>query len=106
MRLFEMIDLADMPGGMRELEPDALAVPAGRKAPALDHRHPVRHVRMRGIVSDRVNAGLRYNAMLSSKANLSTIWGTAYNATVFPGRLSQRVRVSQKIGIQSDLPGG
>jgi hypothetical protein len=31
MRLFEMIDLADMPGGMGELEPDAFAMPAGRK---------------------------------------------------------------------------
>jgi len=37
-RLVEMIDLADMLGGMSEFEPDALAVPAGRKAPALDHR--------------------------------------------------------------------
>src|SRR5690349_5025711 len=54
MRLLEMIDLADMPGGVRELEPDALAMPAGRKAPALDHRHFVRHVRMRGIMGNRV----------------------------------------------------
>jgi hypothetical protein len=36
MRLFEMINLSDMLGRMRELEPDALAMPAGRKAPALD----------------------------------------------------------------------
>jgi hypothetical protein len=35
MRLLEVIDLADMLGGVRELEADALAVPAGRKAPAL-----------------------------------------------------------------------
>jgi hypothetical protein len=35
MRLFEMIDLADMLGGMGKLEPDALAMSAGRKAPAL-----------------------------------------------------------------------
>jgi hypothetical protein len=34
MRLFEMIDLADMLCSMSELEPDALAMPAGRKAPA------------------------------------------------------------------------
>jgi hypothetical protein len=61
MRLFEMIDLADMSGGMGELEPDTLAMPAGRKAPALDHRHLVRHVHMRGIVGDRVDAGLRHN---------------------------------------------
>src|SRR5690242_7220289 len=61
MRLFEMIDLADMPGRMRELEPDAFAMTAGRKAPALDHRHLVRHVRMRGIVGDRVDAGLRHD---------------------------------------------
>jgi hypothetical protein len=56
-----MINLADMPGGMGELEPDALAMPAGRKAPALDHRHLVRHVGMRGIVGDRVDAGLRHD---------------------------------------------
>ena len=61
MRLFEMINLADMPSGMGELEPDALAMPAGRKAPALDHRHLVRHVGMRGIVGDRVDAGLRHD---------------------------------------------
>src|SRR5215472_16079390 len=36
LRLLELAGLADMPGGMRELEADALAVPAGRKAPALD----------------------------------------------------------------------
>jgi hypothetical protein len=35
MRLVEMIDLADMPGRMGELEADALAMPAGRKATAL-----------------------------------------------------------------------
>jgi len=56
-----MINLADMPSGMGELEPDALAMPAGRKAPALDHRHLVRHVGMRGIVGDRVDAGLRHD---------------------------------------------
>jgi hypothetical protein len=83
MRLFEMIDLADMPGGCASSNLTPLQCPSGRKAPALDHRHLMRHVRMHGIVSDRVDAGLRYNAMLSSKANLSTIWGTAYNATVF-----------------------
>ena len=38
MRLLEMVDLADMLGRMRELETDALAMPAGREAPAPDHR--------------------------------------------------------------------
>jgi hypothetical protein len=50
MRLFEMIDLADMLCSMSELEPDPLAMPAGWKAPALDHRHLVRHVGMGGIM--------------------------------------------------------
>jgi hypothetical protein len=54
-----MIDLADMPGRMGELEADALAMPAGRKAPALDHRDLVRHVGMRGIVGNCLHAGLR-----------------------------------------------
>jgi hypothetical protein len=54
-----MIDLADMPGRMGELEADALAMPAGRKAPALDHRDLVRHVGMRGIVGNCLDAGLR-----------------------------------------------
>ena len=35
MRLLEVIDLADMPGCVGELETDALAMPAGRKPPAL-----------------------------------------------------------------------
>jgi hypothetical protein len=61
MGLFEMIDLADMFRGMGELEPHALAMPAGRKAPALDHRHLVRHVGMQRIVRDFINAGLRHN---------------------------------------------
>ena len=52
MRLLEMIDLADMPGRMGELEADALAMPAGRKPAALDHRDLVRHVRMRRIVGN------------------------------------------------------
>ena len=59
MRLFERLDLADMPGGVGELEADALAMPAGRKAAALDHRDFVRHVGMRRIVCNRVDAGLR-----------------------------------------------
>src|ERR1700751_4353092 len=48
MRLLEMVDLADMLGRMGDLERDALAMPAGRAAPTLDHRHLVRHSRMRG----------------------------------------------------------
>jgi hypothetical protein len=31
-------------GRVGELEGDALAIPAGGKTPALDHRHLVRHV--------------------------------------------------------------
>jgi hypothetical protein len=60
MRLLEMVDLADMPGGMGELEADALAMPAGRKAAALDHGYFVRHVGVRRIVAD-VDAGLRHD---------------------------------------------
>src|SRR5262245_36228994 len=45
---------------MAELEADALAMPAGRKSPALDHRHLVRHVGVRRIMGDRVDAGLRH----------------------------------------------
>jgi hypothetical protein len=46
MRLLEMVDLADMLGRMGGLEADALAMPAGWKAPALDYGHLVRHVGM------------------------------------------------------------
>src|SRR5258706_16291978 len=59
MRLFEMIGLADMLRRMGELEADALAMPAGRETPALDHRDLVRHVGMREIMRNRVDAGLR-----------------------------------------------
>src|SRR5437016_3150648 len=59
MRLLEMVDLADMLRCMGELKADALAMSAGRKAPALDHRDLVRHVGMRGIMRNRVDAGLR-----------------------------------------------
>jgi hypothetical protein len=38
VRLLEMIDLADMLGGMRELEAEPLAMPAGRKAAAVDEQ--------------------------------------------------------------------
>jgi hypothetical protein len=61
MRLLELVDLADVPGGMSKLEADALAMPAGRKTPALDRRYLVRHVRMHGIVGNRVDAGLRHD---------------------------------------------
>jgi hypothetical protein len=61
MRLLEVIDFADMLSRMGELEADAFAMPAGRKAPAFDNRHFVRHVGMRGIVPDRVDAGLRHD---------------------------------------------
>jgi hypothetical protein len=56
-----MVDLADMPGRMGDLERDALAMPAGREAPTLDHRHLVRHSGMRRIMGDRVDAGLRHD---------------------------------------------
>src|SRR5260370_25546594 len=59
MRLLEMVDLADMLRRMGELEADPLAMPAGRKPAALDHRDLVRHVGMRGIMRNRVDAGLR-----------------------------------------------
>ena len=61
MRLLEMVDLADMLGRMRELETDALAMPAGREAPAPDHRHLVRHAGMRRIVGDGVDLGWRHD---------------------------------------------
>jgi hypothetical protein len=53
------VDLADMLRRMRELEADAVAMPGSRKAPALDDRHVVRHVGVRRIVGNRVDAGLR-----------------------------------------------
>ena len=56
MCLLEMVDLPDMPGRMGELEADAFAMPAGRKPAALDHRDLVRHVGMRRIVGDGVDA--------------------------------------------------
>jgi hypothetical protein len=46
---------------MRELEADALAMPASRKAPAPDHGDFVRHVGVCRIVGDRVDAGLRHD---------------------------------------------
>ena len=59
MCLFEMVDFADMFGGMGELEADALAMPAGWKAPAFDHRDLVRHVGMERIVRNSIHAGMR-----------------------------------------------
>ena len=41
MRLLEVVDLADMLGGMGELEADALAMPACREPPAVNHRNLV-----------------------------------------------------------------
>jgi hypothetical protein len=41
VRLLEVIDLADMLRRMRQLEADALTIPAGRKLTTLDHRHLV-----------------------------------------------------------------
>jgi hypothetical protein len=59
MRLLDVVDLANMPGRMAELEADALAMLAARKAPALDEGHFVRHVGVRRIMGDRLAAGLR-----------------------------------------------
>jgi hypothetical protein len=61
MRLFEMVDLANMLGRMGELKADALTMPAGRKATALDHRDLVRHVGVRRIMRNRLDTGLRYD---------------------------------------------
>jgi hypothetical protein len=51
MRLLEVIDFADMLCRVRELEGDALAMAAGRKAAAFDHRHLMLHVGVRRIVA-------------------------------------------------------
>src|ERR1700758_861225 len=61
MRLLEVIDFADMPRGMSQLESDALAMPAGREAPAFDHGDLMRHVGVRRIMGDGVDAGLRHD---------------------------------------------
>jgi|SRR5215831_10309039 len=90
MRLRELVDLADMPGGMRELEADALAVPAGRKAPALDRRHLVRHAGMRRVVvmvvmpdCGTISPGLYSCATVVLRSNLSTICQTEFNQPAF-----------------------
>jgi hypothetical protein len=61
-------------------------MPTGRKAAALDDRHLMRHVGVRRIVGNRVDAGLRHNltrpvflAMAGLRANLSTICETEFN---------------------------
>jgi hypothetical protein len=74
---------------MSKLEADAAAMPAGRKAATFDHRRLVRHVGMRRIMCDRIDAGLRHDlARLeflchSYPPNLSTISETEFNRTVF-----------------------
>jgi hypothetical protein len=57
VRFLGVINFADMLHRMRELETDALPMPAGRKAPA--HGDLVRHVGMRRVAGDSVDAGLR-----------------------------------------------
>jgi exodeoxyribonuclease III len=92
MCLFEMVDFADMFGGMGELESYALAVPAGWKAPALDHGHLVRHVGVRGIVGDCVDSGLRHDIAgpeflrhgWPPKENLSTTFETEFKPRSAP----------------------
>jgi hypothetical protein len=69
-RLLEMVNLADMLGRMGDFERDAFAMPAGREAPTLDHRHLVRHSGMARIVGDRVDAGL------------GTIWPGLYSCAM------------------------
>jgi len=61
MCLFEMVDFADMFGGMGEFEADALAMPAGWKAPAFDHRDLVRHVGMERIVRNSSQKYLKFS---------------------------------------------
>jgi hypothetical protein len=60
MRLLEVVDLSDVLCRMGEFEGDLLAMPAGRETAALDGSYLVRHVGVRGIMSDRIYAGLRY----------------------------------------------
>ena len=80
------------PHGMAELKADALAMPAGRKTPALDHRHLVRHVGVSQIMGDGGDPRLRQYCpqpillpmtILQNKANLSTIWETPLNLSAF-----------------------
>src|SRR5271165_1527106 len=56
MRLLEIVDLADMLRRTGELETDDLAMPAGPKLATLDHRDLMRHVGVRRIMRDRVDA--------------------------------------------------
>jgi hypothetical protein len=49
MRLFEMVDLADMLGRMAELEANPFAMPTARKTPAPEYGDVVRHVGVRRI---------------------------------------------------------
>src|SRR5207248_10239404 len=90
MRLFEMIDLADMPGRMSELEADALAMAAGRKASALYHGDLVRHVGVCRIMSDGVDAGLRHD--LSGLEFLRHGWPPVQTYRRFIKRSSTRPR--------------
>jgi hypothetical protein len=92
MRLLEVIDLADMLRRMAELEADAFAMPARRKAPAFDHGYFVRHVDVRRIVGgDGVNTGLQHNSArpvflrhgCPPSQNLSTISETAFKRAAF-----------------------
>jgi hypothetical protein len=59
VRFLGVINFADILHRMRELETDALPMPAGRKAPAVDHGDLVRHVGMCRVAGDSVDAGLR-----------------------------------------------
>src|SRR5947209_15629901 len=52
-------NFVDMLCRVHQFEADALAVTTGRKAPAFDDRHLVRHVLMLRIVSDAVDARFR-----------------------------------------------
>jgi len=50
LRLVQVIDFANVLGGVHQLEADALAMTASREPPALNDRHLVRHVGMLGVM--------------------------------------------------------
>ena len=75
MCLVEMIDFADMLGRMGELEAYALAMPAGRETPAFDHGYFMRHVGVRRIVRNSVDAGLRHGPGRASHRAIAALGG-------------------------------
>src|SRR5215472_16650585 len=61
LALGEVRNFADMLRRVHQLEADPFAMPAGRKAPALDDRYLVRHVGMLRIMRDAIYAGFRHD---------------------------------------------